>query len=284
MMQRLKAQGGILKRPQVRELLDRRDGKLESLMTDLLLTAAGYATAPVSGFSVGAVAAGMPDTEGTPALYLGANLEFGSETLDGTIHAEQAAVFNAWTSGETGVAAIAVTAAPCGYCRQFLWELSTAAGLVVWSPGAPGEPPVRRLLTELLPAAFGPADLGVEGGFMSSAVHRLELETNDGLIQTALDAARRSYAPYSKTYAGCAIEVGPGRVIAAPYAENAAFNPSVTPLGVALAVKNIRDPEARITNAALVESAGMISHRGATERLLAGVAPGVRLRVGRGVA
>ena len=57
-------------------------------MIELLRTAAGKATPPVSGFSVGAVAAGMPDEGRPPALYLGANLEFGEQPLDATIHAE----------------------------------------------------------------------------------------------------------------------------------------------------------------------------------------------------
>jgi cytidine deaminase len=278
MMQTLKLQGGLLGAGQVRQLLGSRAGKLELLMVELLRTAAGYASPPISGYSVGAVAAGMPEADGTPTLYVGANLEHDGEPLDATVHAEQAAVFNAWAAGETGISAIATTAAPCGYCRQFLWELSTASKLVVWRPAARGVAPQRHRLSDLLPGAFGPTDLGLKGGLMSPIEQPLQLATDDPLAEAAAAAARRSYAPYSETLAGCAIQTGTGRTIAAPYAENAAFNPSVSPLIVALAIKNIREPESSIEAATLVESSGKISHRATTERLLRRLAPDATLR------
>lgn len=41
-----------------------------------------------------------------------------------TVHAEQSSIADAWMNGEEGIDLIAVTAAPCGYCRQFLNELT----------------------------------------------------------------------------------------------------------------------------------------------------------------
>ena len=48
-----------------------------------------------------------------------------------------------------------------------------------------------------------------------------------------------SYAPYSKSYAGVALRTASGGIYAGPYAENAAFNPSMSPLEVALSRLNL---------------------------------------------
>ncbi len=53
-------------------------------------------------------------------------MEFASQALSFTINAEQSAANNAWLHGEEGVQIVAVSAAPCGNCRQFLKELTTA--------------------------------------------------------------------------------------------------------------------------------------------------------------
>src|SRR4030081_3775653 len=93
---------------------------LEQLVLELLPWAEAYTSPPISNFRVGAIALGR-----SGALYAGANLEFPGQSLSFTVHAEQAAVYNAWLHGETGVTLIASTAHPCGYCRQFLNELTT---------------------------------------------------------------------------------------------------------------------------------------------------------------
>ncbi len=102
----------------------------EQLALELLPWAQGYARPQISNFPVGAIALGL-----SGALYAGANLEFLGESLSLSVHAEQAAVYNAWVHGETGVTLIASTAAPCGFCRQFLNELRTASELRVCVPG-----------------------------------------------------------------------------------------------------------------------------------------------------
>jgi cytidine deaminase len=198
------------------------------LMTTLLPEAAKLAKAPVSNFRVGCVSRGL-----SGALYFGTNLEFAGEALSFTVHAEQSSVTNAWMNGEEGIDLIAVNAAPCGYCRQFLNELITASRLTVAMPKE------TRALSELLPGAFGPRDLGVHGGLMQRLLQGLTIDSRDELARAALSAANRSYAPYSKSYAGVALRTAGRRVFNGAYAENAAFNPSMSPLEVALSRLNL---------------------------------------------
>ncbi|MFM8802032.1 MAG: hypothetical protein ACKOEE_15995, partial [Tagaea sp.] len=77
-----------------------------------------YARPEISRFRVGAALVGA--TTGT--VYLGGNWEIAGPSIAQTVHAEQAAFAAAWHAGERGVAALAVTHAPCGHCRQFLFE------------------------------------------------------------------------------------------------------------------------------------------------------------------
>ena len=262
MMRTLKVQGGVLRADQVGDLLATRGGKLEALMVELLQTAAGYATPPVSGYSVGAVAAGharrgrnaSPIPRRQPGIRKRAARRHHPRRTSRRLQRLDIRRDRASAPSPSLPPRAATAGSSSGNSRP-------RRKLVIWSPAAPGEPPQRRLLSNLLPFAFGPADLGLKGGLMSPSEHQLELATDDPLTKAALAAARRSYAPYSKTFAGCAIRTEPGRIIAAPYAENAAFNPSVSPLTVALAVKNIRDPESPVTSVSLFESPGTISHR-----------------------
>ena len=202
--------------------------RLMNDLVSLLPEAAALAKPPISHFHVGAVARG---TSGK--TYLGANLEFAGEALSFTVHAEQSAVVNAWMHGESGIDVIATSAAPCGYCRQFLNELLTAPRLLVVMPGE------TRPLRELLPSSFGPRDLGISGGLLAPQDHRLTIEERDDLAQAALAAANMSYAPYSKSYAGVALRTHDGATVTGAYAENAAFNPSLSPLQAALSQLNL---------------------------------------------
>lgn len=190
-----------------------------------------YAKAPISNFSVGAVAIGS-----SKALYLGCNLEFLDQPLSNSVHGEQSAVMNAWVHGETGLEAVAITAAPCGYCRQFLNELSTADNLMILLKDSPAVS-----LLSLLPKAFGPVDLGMHGALMLPEKHALVLAEaeRDVIIAAALIAASASYAPYSQNFAGVALESSDGVVVAGRQAENAAYNPSMSPMQAALAVYNL---------------------------------------------
>ena len=245
----------------------RNDHDLENAPS-LLKEAAGFARPPISNFHVGAVSRGL-----SGKLYPGANVEFAGEALSFTVHAEQSSVANAWMSGEEGIDLIAVTAAPCGYCRQFLNELATAGQLVIQVPDG------SYRLDELLPHAFGPRDLGVQGGLMQRDDHGLRIDENDDLAQAALLAANRSYAPYSKSYAGVALRTGEGRIFTGAYAENAAFNPSMSPLEVALSQLNLGGATFdSIAEAVLVHVDAL--HTSATRTVLASVS-GAALRLVR---
>jgi cytidine deaminase len=220
---------------QVQALLSQTGYTLPQLMTWLLPAATAYAQPSISAFQVGAVALGL-----SGGLYFGANLEFMGEALIYTVHAEQAAIVNAWVNGEQGVTMLAVSAAPCGYCRQFLWELVTAQKLQILIPGKP-----MQAISYYLPDAFGPNDLGVTAGLLAPRYNKLVLDqpSNDPLTNAALAAANRSYAPYTSEvapnigkcgYAGVALQTSDGSIFTGAYAENAAYNPAMEPLEAAI--------------------------------------------------
>jgi len=204
---------------------------LAQVMLELLPVAKLFSVSPISNFKVGGVARGLSGN-----LYFGANMEFLREALSFCTHAEQSATVNAWVHGEKGIDALAINYAPCGYCRQFLNELGTAASLEILQPNRPG---VR--LTTLLPNAFGPQDLNIQGGLMQTQGETLALDeaTQDPVVLVALAAANLSYAPYSRSRAGVALATRGGESYTGPYAENAAYNPSMSPMESALAHLNM---------------------------------------------
>ena len=213
----------------------------------LISLARVYAVPPISNFHVGAVAVGL-----SGAMYFGSNMEFPGQALSFSVHAEQAATMNAWMHGETGLRAIAITAPPCGYCRQFLNELSTSEDLEILLRNTPTMP-----LHALLPEAFGPTDLGMELRLMDESVQpmRLAIATDDKVVLAALAAASTSYAPYSGNHAGVAIESVTGVIASGRYAENAAYNPSMSPLAAALVNYNFANQDlSRIIRAVLVQT------------------------------
>jgi cytidine deaminase len=258
-LQRLRITQGVVAAADARQFAAEEGIDVTQLMTLLLPLAAKLAKPPVSKFFVGAVSRGLSGN-----LYFGNNLEFAGEALSFTVHAEQSSAGNAWMHGEQGIDLIAVTAAPCGYCRQFLNELTTADRLTIAIPNE------SRTLRELLPSAFGPRDLGIEGGLMQAERHELSIDVEDDLARVALEAARRSYAPYSKSYAGLSLRTTDGTIASGAYAENAAFNPSMSPLEVALSQLNLRGQAFEtITDAVLVHVDRM--HTNATRDVLSAV-------------
>jgi cytidine deaminase len=117
------------------------------------------AYAPYSRFHVGAA---LRFDDG--AIVTGTNVENASYGL--SLCAETVAAAKAMAEGRrSGLLAIAVTGTgpapvtPCGRCRQVLNELAELGGTdpVVWSCGADEVREYR--LSDLLPAAFGPASL-----------------------------------------------------------------------------------------------------------------------------
>ncbi|MFT7683648.1 MAG: cytidine deaminase [Moritella dasanensis] len=232
------------------------------LLLSLLPLAAAYSVAPISDFYVGAIA-----RAGSGNLYFGANYEFTHQALFNSVHAEQAAINNAFSHHESAILDITVTDSPCGHCRQFMNELHCAPTLSV-NLKATG---VKTLAT-LLPDSFGPIDLGISESLLAAKPVNLTLqqENASSLVQAALQAANTSYAPYSHCHAGIALKTTTGTVITGRYIENAAFNPSLSPLQSVLINLNLAgfalaDIEAMI----LVEKAETkMSHAQATQVLV----------------
>jgi cytidine deaminase len=91
-------------------------------LTKLARAARKHAFAPYSKFRVGAA---LLLTDGS--IVTGCNIE--NATYGLTLCAERVAIFKAMSEGERDFAALAVVAdsprlpAPCGACRQIIWEL-----------------------------------------------------------------------------------------------------------------------------------------------------------------
>lgn len=120
-------------------------------------SARGAAYVPYSHFPVGAA---LLAADGT--IYRGCNVENASFGL--TICAERTAVAHAVSQGAREFSAVAVMTqngvTPCGACRQVLAEFNPDIQVIVADMA--GHHRVYHL-TELLPAAFVPEQLHVEG-------------------------------------------------------------------------------------------------------------------------
>ena len=245
---------------------------VDNLMLKLLPLAQSYSRAPISNFFVGVVVRGE-----SGALYIGANIEIPRQCLGFAVHAEQSALSNAYMHSEKSVTALAVGGAPCGHCRQFINEMSPAGEITILTPDKPTK------LSAILPAAFGPAALGMTEGALPVRETKLALmkESDDPMAQAALDAARKSYAPYSKSPSGIAIRSHSGRIYRGSYIENVAFNPSLSPLQTALAgMIRAGEPYPAITGVVLVEvDDAKISQRAVTETVLTAIAPTAKLEI-----
>ncbi|MCA6951413.1 cytidine deaminase [Pectobacterium polaris] len=233
----------------------------DALAFALLPLAAACAQAPISNFQVGAIAQGLSGN-----FYFGANMEFSAVQLQQTVHAEQSAVSHAWIRNERGLRAVTVNYTPCGHCRQFMNELRNAASLRIQLPGR--QPAV---LSHYLPDSFGPVDLHIDTLLMDDVNHGATLQNVNALARQALDAANRSHAPYSKAISGIALETSSGNIYTGRYAENAAFNPSLPPLQVALNLMNLAGEDAcTIKHAAVVERRNaVVSHWAISQIMLA---------------
>jgi cytidine deaminase len=125
-------------------------------LLDAARAAAARAYCPYSRFRVGAAVL-------TPAgaIYSGCNVENASYGL--TICAERVAVGAMVAAGATELVAVAVwtptpqPTTPCGACRQVLNEFGPAAQVIC---ACDGVAQLRLTVAELLPAAFGPKNLG----------------------------------------------------------------------------------------------------------------------------
>ena len=136
--------------------------------------AARHAHAPYSGFGVGAAAL-LNDG----SIVTGTNFENASYGLSLCAETVAIATVNAQgrladvvaigvVGGRIGARGIVsdVPVRPCGRCRQVLNEAAQIGGrdLLIFCGAGEGDAIERHRLSELLPFAFGPADLGIGGG------------------------------------------------------------------------------------------------------------------------
>lgn len=195
----------------------------------LLKVVQQFAVTPLSGFKVSALALGK-----SGRCFIGANMEFSGVPLSASLHAEQSAVLNAWMHGETAIESLIISELPCGHCRQFLQELSNAGSLMIQVKGT------RYVLPELLPQPFTSMSSGGQTLLDGSTRPLTNARpVTDDTAQRAINAARRSYAPYSQSPEGFVIETINGHNFAGRSAESIAFNPTVAAATTALNQLNL---------------------------------------------
>jgi cytidine deaminase len=117
--------------------------------------AATSSYSPYSKFPVGAAVLTK-----SGKVFTGCNVENASYGL--TICAERNAVFQAVAAGETEIERVAIytptynPTAPCGACRQVINEFGPRAEIM---SGCLGVDTIHLYMDDLLPHAFGPANL-----------------------------------------------------------------------------------------------------------------------------
>ncbi len=263
-LQSLTKQQGRLEPEQVLTLQELLQLSTPELLKALLPLAGAMSTCPISNFSVGAIVEGYRE-HGPGPFYLGANLETLGQPLKMSIHAEQAAICNAWHQGETRLRRLMVNEAPCGHCRQFINELNGIEQMDILVSQLHSDQQRLYGITDLLPDAFGPGDLQQTTRLMSSVSQALTSpDSTDALVNAATEAARHSYAPYSGCHSGVALYLENGTIVTGKYAENAAFNPGLTAVEAALInlrLNSLDEPHDKVIDAVMVEKQAPISHQ-----------------------
>lgn len=209
-------------------------------------------------------------------ILFGNNIEFKGLPLCLTVHAEQSLAVQSFMTNDR-LEKIAISAEPCGHCRQFLNEISGAKETLKII--VPGKTP--KYLGKLLPEPFGPDNLNVRESIYGERDNKLKLRTNDGLVRVALFNANRSYAPYTKSYSGAAILMKDGIVYGGFYVENVAFNPSIQPLTAAV-IKLVSEKRSLkdIKEVVLVEKKNaQVKHADISTLFISSIAPKAKFRV-----
>ncbi|WP_025820662.1 cytidine deaminase [Shewanella marina] len=241
---------GMISAQQLAQLCVESELTEPELLLALLPIASAMANPPISEFYVGAIAKAKSGN-----IYMGANIEINQQALFHSVHAEQHAISHAWLAGETEITDIVVNFSPCGHCRQFINELVNGQQITIHLPEQ-----TPKALSHYLPYAFGPSDLNITTPLLSLQKQNLTILSDDPLVNEAVEQANLSYAPYSNTYAAVVLQTKSGDVFVGRYAENAAFNPSMQPMQMALANLLRNNQEyTEINRAILVESVGKIS-------------------------
>ncbi|MDQ9093248.1 cytidine deaminase [Pseudoalteromonas haloplanktis] len=219
----IKRHAGILPSTDVAALCQQYNQPVDVILRACLPIAAQFAVAPISQFFVGAIVCGL-DAQGEQHFYFGANVEFTQQALSLVVHAEQSAINNAWLNGAKKIVKIAISDAPCGYCRQFMNELADAQSFDILLPKQ------QFKLAELLPYAFGPQDLGNAYSLFNPAPQLHGFAVTTEFDEQLLSCALAAYVPYSGNYSAVKISTFENGDFYGCYAENAAYSPSLSPL------------------------------------------------------
>ena len=205
---------------------------------------------------------------------MGANIELNAASLSHTVHAEQSAISHAWLAGEKSITDIIVNETLCGFCRQFTNEITDGCDIRISLPNKESQ-----VLSHYLPYSFGPKNLNITKALLSEQNHPMNIDTTDPMILETLEQARSSYAPYTHNYSAVVLKTQDGQMFQGRYAENAAFNPTLNPMQMALSTMIRHDRKfEEIVRAVVVESAeGKNSIVSFCADALKCVAPGVKL-------
>ncbi|KAM7512969.1 hypothetical protein LguiB_011844 [Lonicera macranthoides] len=144
----------VIESSEAKSMAKNSDLNLLQLLPSLVKSAQTLARSPISNFPVGAVGLGS-----TGRIFTGVNLEFPGLPLHHSVHAEQFLITNLAVHGEPRLRYLAVSAAPCGHCRQFLQELRCASDVQFLITDGGSENLDFKPLFEILPNPFGPRDL-----------------------------------------------------------------------------------------------------------------------------
>jgi len=134
-----------------------------------------HAHAPYSRFAVGAavrltdgqVVTGCNFENASYGLSLCAEtVALAAANAQGRLADVEAIAVVGGTMGADGVASGEAIVTPCGRCRQVMNEAEQMAGraLTIYCAAPEGDALVEHRVAELLPLAFGPADLGITPG------------------------------------------------------------------------------------------------------------------------
>jgi cytidine deaminase len=128
--------------------------EMRRLLVEQAMTARENAYVPYSKYPVGAAL-----LTASGAIFTGCNIEIAS--YGATVCGERTAAFKAVSEGERDFRAMAVVtsngAAPCGICRQVLYEFGPEMTVIMADAG--GSITWEGPLTDLLPQGFGPKKL-----------------------------------------------------------------------------------------------------------------------------
>jgi cytidine deaminase len=227
-----------MKTPSVIELsAEKNSPQWRSALLEYARIAQSLAVHPISGFAVGAAL--FADGK----VFLGANYEFHNSRIQWTVHAEQSAYHNALVHGITDIEAIAVTATPCGHCRQFFYERCRPSLLIITD-----ELPDMRL-TDLLPRAFRLNSVVAE-----QYAPLPEQYKDDELFQLAYKAYKQSLAPCSGAPMGIAVRYQNNTIVQGVYCESHAFNPSLSAAAAVLSQARFHECQLPIADVAIIAS------------------------------